>query len=460
MVGFKHIIRKRINYRGLYFYIVAAVILAAALDCSFSYCLAVFASAETSAETSADSSASPKNLKLKDRLYEIEALINKKQNEIEQVKEEIETNKSGRRIKDEEYQSARKRLDENEKKGRELYEQKIKLSKNLKLNTDNLLRKKTLLNDRIRAAYKNSFRKKMGYVIKSDSFVDFYVNLNYLTRIIKFDTGFISDIVKKVTDIKKQREILGYKIKELEIINRDSREYEKNLKSSSVKMGGRISSLYDREISLKQELGVLFLEKERVEKQIVTEAPQDVKPEAAGSSGQRDSGGSLTANPSDGETQQIAGEKTSKEEGAKDAAKDAAAVDISSLALLWPLKESKSVLCFYGTQKDPKYNVNYFNSGIDITGGYNEEVLAAADGQIKYKGEMKSVGKLLILDHGGNITTLYSHLGMIEVGMGQKVKRGEVIGRLKEKSAAETAKPFLHFEIRINGNTKDPMDYL
>jgi murein DD-endopeptidase MepM/ murein hydrolase activator NlpD len=455
MVGFKHIIRKRINYRRLYIYIASAVILAAGFDFAFSYYPAAFASAETAA----DASSSPQNLKLKDRLYEIEAMINKKQNEIEQAKEEIETNKSGRRIKDEEYQSARKRLDENEKKGRELYEQKIKLSKTLKLNTDNLLRKKTLLNDRIRAAYKNSFRKKMGYVIKSDSFVDFYVNLNYLTRIIKFDTGFISDISKKVADIKKQREILGYKIKELEIINRDSREFEKSLKSSSVKMGGRISALYDREVSLKQELSVLFLEKERIEKQIVTEAPQDIKPAPATSFGHEDPGGSSTANLTAGETQETAGVKTPLEGGIKNTEKEAA-VDISSLALMWPLKDSKSVLSFYGTQKDPKYNVNYFNSGIDITGGYNEEVIAAADGQIKYKGEMKSVGKLLILDHGGNITTLYSHLGIIEVGMGQKVKRGEVIGRLKEKSAAETARPFLHFEIRINGNTKDPMDYL
>ncbi len=456
MVGFKHIIRKRINYGSLYFYIAAAVILAAGFDCVFSYYFAAFASAQSAV----DSSASAQNLNLKDRLYEIEAMINKKQNEIEQVKEEIETNKSGRRIKDEEYQSARKRLDENEKKGRELYEQKVKLSKTLKINTDNLLRKKTLLNDRIKAAYKNSFRKKMGYVIKSDSFVDFYINLNYLTRIIKFDTEFISDIVKKVTDIKKQREVLGYKIKELEIINRDSREYEKSLKNSSIKMGGMISSLYDREVSLKQELSVLFLEKERLEKQIVTEAPREIKPPETLPSGHQEPGGSLTAKHSEGEALQIAGEKPSQEEGVKNDPKDSQAVDISSLALLWPLKDSKSVLCFYGTQKDPKYNVNYFNSGIDITGGYNEEVLAAADGQIKYKGEMKSVGKLLILDHGGNITTLYSHLGMIEVGMGQKVKRGEVIGRLKEKSAAETAKPFLHFEIRINGNTKDPMDYL
>ena len=449
MVGFEHIIRKRINCRRLCYYIAAAAILAVWPGFGFLCRCAAFA---------ADASSNPQNLKLKDRLYEIEAMINTKQNEIEQVKEEIEANKSGRRIKDEEYQAARKRLDENEKKGRELYDQKIKLSKTLKINTDNLLRKKTLLNDRIRAAYKNSFRKKMGYVIKSDSFVDFYVNLNYLTRIIKFDTEFISDILKKVAEIKKQREILGYKIKELEIINRDGREYEKSLKNYSVKLGGRISSLYEREISLKQELSVLFLEKERIENQIVAKEPQNEKPDPLTAQAENNAPLAILNRADDG-TRQDAIEKTPLEGGVKNAGKGPA-IDISSLALMWPLKDSKSVLSFYGAQKDPKYNVNYFNSGIDITGGYNEEVIAAADGQIKYKGEMKSVGKLLILDHGDNITTLYSHLGMIEAGMGQKVKRGEVIGRLKEKSAADTARPFLHFEIRINGNAKDPMDYL
>lgn len=409
------------------------------------FCLCAQVSFAVPAETKADAE-NQQSMKLKDRLYEIEALINKKQSEIEQVKEKIESGKSARRINDEEYQASRKRLDENEKKSRDLYEEKVKLSKTLKLSTDNLLRKKIMLSDRIKAAYKNSFRKKMDYIVKAGSFVDFYVNLSYLTRIIKFDTEFISDISKKVAVVKKQREELNIKIKELELLKLNGQDYEKSLKKTSERMGGQISQLYDQELSLKQELSVLFLEKERVEKQIIDSAPpaEEKAPETPAVQ-------TATAPPAEAGPQNAAG--AVREEST-------VSVDISTLTFVWPLKESKNVLSFYGTQKDPKYNVNYFNSGIDISGAYGEEVLASSDGRVKYKGEMKSVGKLIIVEHGGNITSLYSHISVIEVGMGQKVKRGEVIGRLKEKTEAPETKPFLHFEIRINGNAKDPMDYL
>jgi len=434
MVNIEHIIRKGINilYRPIAFCLAALL------------CLTAPALGAVSAEQKADVE-NQQSMKLKDRLYEIEALINKKQSEIEQVKEKIESGKSARRINDEEYRASRKRLDDNEKKSRDLYEEKIKLSKTLKLSTDNLLRKKIMLSDRIKAAYKNSFRKKMDYIVKAGSFVDFYVNLSYFTRIIKFDTEFISDISKKVAVVKKQREELNIKIKELDLLRQNGQEYEKSLKKTSDKMGGQISQLYDQELSLKQELSVLFLEKERVEKQIMESAPPAEE---------------KTPDPPQVQAASVPAETASSNTAAARQEETTVSVDISTLAFLWPLKESKNVLSLYGTQKDPKYNVNYFNSGIDISGAYGEEVLASADGRIKYKGEMKSVGKLIILDHGGNITSLYSHISVIEVGMGQKVKRGEVIGRLKEKAEASEPKPFLHFEIRINGNAKDPMDYL
>ncbi|HBC75299.1 MAG TPA: hypothetical protein DC017_10735 [Candidatus Wallbacteria bacterium] len=437
MVDFKHIIRKGITRARLFLTAAAAIL----IFNQFVWYPLHAGAAEESAQ-GVQSAAAAENLRLKDRLYEIEAMINKKHGEIEQVKESIDSGKNARRIKDDEYQSARKRLDESEKKGRGLYDEKARLSKSLKLNTDNLLRKKSLLNDRIRAAYKNSFRKKMGYVIKSESFVDFYVNLNYLTRIIKFDTEFISDIIKKVALVKKQREELDIKLKELDLAKNNAAECEKSLKRASDRMGSDISGLYERELALKQELAVLYLEKERVEKQIVEDAP----------AAKEETKVPLTAAAPETTETQLAGTDAQKP--------PEAAVNISSLAFAWPLKSSKSVLSFYGTQKDPKYNVSYFNSGIDITGAYGEEVVASADGKVKYKGEMKSVGKLLIIDHGGNITTLYSHLGVIEVGMGQKIGRGETIGRLTEKSESGAEKPLLHFEIRINGGAKDPMDYL
>ena len=381
--------------------------------------------------------------KINERLYEIDSLINQRQSEIEKIRSEIDKYKNDLKFKEDEYDSTRERLEVNEKKSRSLYEEKLILARQLKINTENLLRKKKLLDDRIKAIYKDTFRKKIGYFFKCESFADFYVNIFYLTRMIKADSEFIADISKKVSVIKTQREELNYKIKEIDLLNANSRDYEKSLKNSSAKMGKNIDSLVERELNIKKELSVLFLEKERLEKDSGVELERN----------------RMAAEEADREKKRTAAKALAAAEKTEETSVSAAKIDPASLVFIWPLKESKTVLSFYGTQKDPKYNVNYFNSGIDVSGAFAEEVLASADGTIKYKGEMKSVGKLLIIDHGGNMTTLYSHLGLIEVGMGQKVKQGETIGRLKEKNEME-AKPFLHFEIRTNGAAKDPMDYL
>ncbi len=369
-------------------------------------------------------------------LSNIEARISETGKVLDEIKADIERYRSEYEIKKGEYEKVKGQLDENQKRAAELYEQKLILARELKLSTDNLLRKKNLFSDRIKAIYKSSFSKKAGFVMESKTFTDFYINLFYLSKIIQSDSEFISDISKKVAKIKLQREELARKMKELERIDESSKSYEKSIRMASGQMNDYLARLHQKQQFMTMQSGGLLSDKERVEKEIAEiekNLPASIEKPAAPVS----KPGTETAAP----------------------VKETANVDPSKIAFSWPLKSGKTVLSFYGTQKDPKYNINFFNPGIDISGQQDEIVLSAAAGKIKYKGEMKSVGKLLIIDHGGGVTTLYSHLGGIEVGMGQEVASGEAIGSIA-KPKGESAQPYLHFEIRINGNAKDPMDYL
>jgi murein DD-endopeptidase MepM/ murein hydrolase activator NlpD len=122
----------------------------------------------------------------------------------------------------------------------------------------------------------------------------------------------------------------------------------------------------------------------------------------------------------------------------------------------WPLKGKISSP--YGTRTHPVFKTKATHTGIDIEGSRGDTVRAAANGEVLYTGWLRGYGQVVILDHGGDLTTVYAHLSAIDTAENRKVKTGDVIGRVG--STGVTTGPHLHFEVRVNGNTTDPMKYL
>ena len=99
------------------------------------------------------------------------------------------------------------------------------------------------------------------------------------------------------------------------------------------------------------------------------------------------------------------------------------------------------------------------HAGIDILAPAGAEVRAASPGLAEYAGSGKrGYGSVVILDHGGGITTLYGHLATIRVQSGETVSAGAVIGITGRSGNATTH--HLHFELRVDGEAVDPFPYM
>ena len=124
--------------------------------------------------------------------------------------------------------------------------------------------------------------------------------------------------------------------------------------------------------------------------------------------------------------------------------------------LAWPLRGK--INSPYGTRTHPVFKTKTTHTGLDIDGKKGDPVRAAAAGEVLYTGWLRGYGQVVIIDHGGNLTTVYAHLSGIDTTENAKVKTGDKIGRVGSTGVATGN--HLHFEVRVDGNTADPMKYL
>ena len=95
--------------------------------------------------------------------------------------------------------------------------------------------------------------------------------------------------------------------------------------------------------------------------------------------------------------------------------------------------------------------------GIDVAAPAGTPVYAMGDGVVNKAVEEKGWGKMIVLDHGNGFVTFYGHLDEIHVAAGAKVYRGEVIGKVG--NTGQSTGPHLHFEVRQNGEHRNPADF-
>jgi murein DD-endopeptidase MepM/ murein hydrolase activator NlpD len=98
------------------------------------------------------------------------------------------------------------------------------------------------------------------------------------------------------------------------------------------------------------------------------------------------------------------------------------------------------------------------HKGLDVATRTGTPIIAPADGLAIFSGREGGFGNMLAIDHGYGIVTKYAHCSTIDVKIGQKVKRGDIIARVG--NTGRSTGPHLHYEVAVNGVAVNPSRYI
>lgn len=111
----------------------------------------------------------------------------------------------------------------------------------------------------------------------------------------------------------------------------------------------------------------------------------------------------------------------------------------------------------YGYRRDPIYGTAKFHEGLDFAAPTGTPVFATADAEVEVAERKQNYGNCIDLNHGYNYKTRYAHLSQILVTPGQKVKRGDMIGKVG--STGKSTGSHLHYEVIFKGEPQNPVNY-
>lgn len=280
-----------------------------------------------------------------------------------------------------------------------------------------------LLKQRLRAQQVNDSGSMLGLLLTADSFADFLSKTEHMLRIAEHDQQLLETLNEEKTEIEREKDAVNKEKTELEHnmaqVAADKAETESKKKDLDGKYVEAASMVQD--YAQMEERFFADLEKNKA-------MQAEMKAEVNNIYKQIE----LSKNPYVGGV------------------------------MAWPLPGFTQVSSEFGL----RFNGTDYHTGIDLTGGgcHGAQIVAANDGVVKFVNTSYTPGRgygiYVIVDHGGNVSTLYAHCSAILVSVDQEVKRGEPIALVG--STGWSTGPHLHFEVRTGPSStpQNPRGYI
>ena len=307
-------------------------------------------------------------------------------------------------------ETARQELSEQESKITELKDSIEEIETQLNSVTEKYNKQVELFKKRMVAIYMAGDTQYLDVLLKSSSLTDFISSYYIISQLTEIDENLLNDLETKKKTMDLSRQKLENEKKELAIIIENQTRTTRTLQNTKKMRENFIAKLSDDEKNLQAKIDEINKQYEEVNQQILSLAQQGI------------------------DTAYIGGE------------------------LAWPVPGYTRITSKYAMRVHPITGQYKLHTGVDIGAPLGANFVAANDGVVIKAGLNAAYGNMVIIDHGGGISTLYAHGSEILVEVGQTVKRGDAI--LKVGSTGYSTGPHAHFEVRINGVTTDPLPYI
>ena len=371
----------------------------------------VHAENEVENQTSTDTnSTSNETTDLYSQSQQLQDQIDQANEELTQTQSELSDNLKEVEELDEKIKVSEAELEELNKQVEELKTSMNQIETELNEVTEKYEKQKAIFEKRVVALYETGEIDYLDILLNSNSLSEFISSYYVIAEITEADNDLLNDIADKKDKIALEKEKLENEKKELSTLVETQNRTSKILQNTKKIRENYISKLSDEEKAKQAQIDEMTKQYEEINKQILELAEQGL------------------------DTQYIGGE------------------------LAWPVPGYTKITSKYGMRVHPITGQYKLHTGVDIGAPMGANFIAANDG-IVVKSEYNSAyGRMVIIDHGGGISTLYAHGSEFLVEVGQTVKRGDAV--LKVGSSGYSTGPHAHFEVRINGVVTDPMPYI
>lgn len=341
---------------------------------------------------------------------ELQKQINDANGQLEDVQSELSENLQQVQKLDEKISTSQQELDEINTKIAELQTSMEEVEAKLEEAEENYKKQKELLDNRLIAVYESSDTQYLDVILSSRSVSEFLSNYFLITELATKDTELLEEMQEKKQGIEISKKQIENTKEQLATMKANQTKTAKVLENTKTVRENFISKLSEQEKSIQEQIDEYNTRFAEINSEILKLAMDGI------------------------DTQYIGGE------------------------LAWPVPGYTRISSKYGMRTHPITGVYKLHTGVDISAPMGANFIAANDGIVTKAGYNSAYGNMVIIDHGGGVSTLYAHGSEILVQVGQTVKRGEVV--LKVGSTGYSTGPHAHFEVRLNGVVTDPMPYI
>ena len=360
--------------------------------------------------TYAENETENNNNNLQTKRDELQNQLNETNGELNEVQSNLSENLQQIEKLDEKISSSEEQLEQQESKITELKESISQLETELNTITEKYDKQVELFKQRMVAIYIAGDTQYLDVLLNSSSLSDFISSYYIISQLTQIDEELINNLETKKKSMDLSMQKLENEKKELATIVENQTRTTRTLQNTKKMRENFIAKLSDEEKNLQEKIDEINQQYDIVNQQILALAQQGI------------------------DTAYIGGE------------------------LEWPVPGYTRITSKFAMRVHPITGQYKLHTGVDIGAPDGANFVAANDG-IVVKAELNAAyGNMVIIDHGGGISTLYAHGSAILVEVGQSVKRGDSI--LKVGSTGYSTGPHAHFEVRINGVATDPLPYI